>query len=147
MAFNARSGSFPLSVEEKAMQNCHAAIWIDHKHAEVIKFNRTEDSEQTIRHRDAPAHIHHKAGCMGSGHVYEDNSYLSSVVEGIRDAEQILIVGPSQVKWQLKAFINSREPEIAKRVAAVETLDHPTEPELLALARSFFARADRMSQH
>ena len=127
------------------MQNCHAAIWIDHKHAEVIKFNRTEDSEQTIRHRDAPAHIHHKAGCMGSGHVYEDNSYLSSVIDGIRDADQILIVGPSQVKWQLKSFINSREPEIAKRIAAVEPLDHPTEPEILALARNFFHAHARMA--
>lgn len=128
-----------------SMLNCHAAVWVDHQHAEVIKFNRSEEVEQIIRHKDAPAHIHHKAGSIGSGHVYEDDNYLGSIVDGLRDVEQILITGPGQVKWQLKAFIGSREPAIAKRVAAVEALDHPTEGELLALARKFFVGADRLN--
>jgi hypothetical protein len=130
-----------------SMQNCHAAVWIDHQNAQVLKFNRSEERAELVPHHDAPAHIHHKAGCIGSGHVYEDDSYLRSVVDALRDAEQILVTGPSHVKWQLKAFLALREPGLAKRVASVETLDHPTQPELLALARKYFARHDRMLPH
>jgi hypothetical protein len=129
------------------MQNCHAAVWIDHQNAHVLKFNRGEDVGQLIRHKDAPAHIHHKAGSIGCGHVFEDDRYLSSVADSLRDAEQILVTGPSHVKWQLKAFLALREPGLAKRVTSVETLDHPTDAELLVMARKYFAAHDRMLPH
>jgi hypothetical protein len=35
-------------------------------------------------------------------------------------------------------------PELARKVSAVEPLDHPTDGELLALARKFFKADDRM---
>lgn len=129
------------------MHNCHAAVWIDHQHAQVVKFNRSEIEADTVKHHDAPAHIHHKSGSIGSGHVYEDDRYLGLVADAVRDAELILVTGPSHVKWQLKAFLALREPALAKRVASVEPLDHPSEAELLAFARKYFRRPDRMRPH
>jgi hypothetical protein len=129
------------------MQHCHAAVWIDHRHAQIVLFNRNEATAELIPHKDAPAHIHHKSGSIGSGHVYEDDQYLASVASALREAEQILVTGPSQAKWQLKAFLALREPGLAKRVASVETLDHLSEPELLALARKYFVGHDRMLPH
>jgi len=129
------------------MHNSHAAVWIDHQHARIVRFNRSEIESNDIVHHDAQPHIHHKSGSIGSGHVYEDDSYLGSVAEALRDAEQILVTGPSHVKWQLKAFLALREPGLAKRVASVEALDHPTEAELLAFARKYFLRSDRMRPH
>jgi hypothetical protein len=129
------------------MPHCHAVVWIDHQQAHIVKFNRSESSGQLVLHEGAPAHIHHKAGSVGSGHVYEDDSYLHSVADALRDAEEIMLTGPSQVKWQLKSFLSLREPGLAGRVAAVETLNHPSDPELLALARKYFVRHDRMLPH
>ncbi len=126
------------------MDNCHAVVWIDHRNAEIIKFNRSESETEVVKHDDAPKTIHHKAGTMGSGHVYEDDSYLRAVADEIRDAREILITGPGHVKWQLKAFLGVREAALARRIASVETVTHPTDGELLVLARKYFVKKDKM---
>jgi hypothetical protein len=126
------------------MDNCHAIVWIDHKTAHIIKFNRSTQSGEIVRNPDADKHIHHKAGEMGSGHVYEDDGYLREVSQHLHDAGTILITGPSQVKWQLKAFLGLRQPAMAHCIAGVESLNHPTDGELLAFARKTFKSKDRM---
>ncbi|HEX2592639.1 MAG TPA: hypothetical protein VHL34_14145 [Rhizomicrobium sp.] len=126
------------------MDNCHAIVWIDHKSAHIITFNRSEHNNAIVRNAQAEKRLHHKAGEIGSGHVYEDDAYLGAVAQGVEGAETLLITGPSQVKWQLKAYLGVREPSIAERIAGVETLDHPTDAELLSLAQRYFKAEDRM---
>lgn len=126
------------------MENCHAVVWIDHKSAHVIMFNRSEHVDEIVRHHDPEKHIHHKAGTMGSGHIYEDDEYLHDVSDAIRDARAVLITGPSQVKWQFKSFLGLREPALADRITGVETLNHPSDGELLAIARKAFRAKDRL---
>jgi len=122
----------------------HALVWIDHRRADIIFFDRHASEAVLIRHRDAPQTIHHKAGTTGAGHVVEDTQYLNEVTAELREADEILIVGPSHVKWELKAYIERRAHEIAKRVVAVETVNHPTEGQLLAYAQHYFVAVDRM---
>ena len=125
----------------------HALVWIDHRCADIVFFDRHAAETKLIRHRDAPRSVHHKAGTTGAGHIVEDTLYLNEVAAELRDVDEILIVGPSHAKWELKAYIERRAGEIAERIVGVETINHPTEAQLLAYAQHYFVAVDRMRPH
>ena len=41
-------------------------------------------------------------------------------------------------------YLKAHRADVAKKVAGVETVDHPSEGELLKFARKYFTAADRM---
>lgn len=122
----------------------HAVVWIDHREARVFHFN-ADDVEATTIHPDKPKHhLHHKHGSIGSGHAKEDQEYFHKVAEAISDAGAILITGPANAKTELVKHIEKHDPKLRPRIAAVETLDHPTSGEIVAHARKYFARDHQM---
>jgi stalled ribosome rescue protein Dom34 len=54
----------------------------------------------------------------------------------------VLVVGPGEAKHSFKRYVSERHGDVAKRVVGVETADHPTDGELLAMARRSFKRID-----
>ncbi len=117
----------------------HAIVWIDHREARVFHFDR-EGADQLVIHPDDPKeHIHHKANSIGSGHAAEDQDYLGHVAAAIADAEKILITGPANAKTELVKHIHRHTPELIERIAAVETIDHPSDKQLVAYARKYFS--------
>ena len=127
------------------MQHYHAAVWIDHAQAKVYAFSRDAADEWKVRPHDRHVHLHHKAGLGDSGRAPQDRHYFHSVAEAVKDAGEILIVGPGTAKAELMNHLKSHDPQVAKKVVGVEALDHPSDGELLAFARKFFFRAaDRM---
>jgi stalled ribosome rescue protein Dom34 len=122
----------------------HAVIWIDHHEARVFHFNPT-DIDRLILHPDHPTrHIHHKANSIGSGHASENHEYLEAVAQSVTDAGAILIAGPANEKSELVKHIHLHDPKLVSLIAGVETLDHPTDGQLVAFARQYFKAADRM---
>ena len=116
----------------------HAVVWIDHREARVFHFDR-EGAERLMIHSDSPTqHIHHKANSIGSGHATEDEDYLNRVAAAISDAEAILITGPATAKTELVKHLHRREPRLVEHIVGVETVDHPTDKQLVAYAREYF---------
>jgi stalled ribosome rescue protein Dom34 len=123
----------------------HAVIWIDHREARVFHFSPT-DVEKLVLHSDHPTkHIHHKANSIGSGHVGADKEFLHAVVESVADAGAVLITGPANAKNDLVKHIHEHDPRLMKVIAGVETVDHPSDAELVAHARHYFTATDRMT--
>jgi stalled ribosome rescue protein Dom34 len=128
------------------MSHYHAVVWIDHREARVFHFGVT-DVERLVIHPDNPTHhIHHKADshAMGSGHAAEDQDFLHRVVEAIADAGAILIAGPSNAKTELVKHIHRHDPKLMSAIEGVETVDHPSDGQLVAYARHYLKAADRM---
>ena len=122
----------------------HAVIWIDHHEARVFHFGPT-DVDQLVLHPDHPTrHIHHKSNTIGSGHDSLDNGFLHAVAEAIADAGAVLVTGPANAKTELVKHIQHHDPKLMKLILGVETVDHPSDPQLVAYARKFFKAADRM---
>lgn len=116
----------------------HAVVWIDHREARVFHFNAS-DADKLVVHPDHPTrHLHHKANCIGSGHAAEDQDFLRQVIESIADAGVILITGPANAKTEFLKHIERHSPDLASRIAAVETVDHPSDHQLVDLARRYF---------
>lgn len=119
-------------------QHFHAVIWIDHHEARIFFFNVSDAKEIVVRPKDPVRHIHHKANTIGSGHAPEDPDFLQHVTDALAGAGAILIIGPANEKLALINHIDRRAPALKPKIRGVETVDHPTDGEILALARRFF---------
>ena len=126
------------------MSHYHCVVWIDHREAHVIEFN-PDDAETSIVHpKTRHEHLHHKQGVVGSGRAPQDHDFFTAVAASIGDAGEILIVGPSTAKLELFKHLQGHAPAIAARVVSVETVDHPTDGQLLKFARRHFDATARM---
>jgi stalled ribosome rescue protein Dom34 len=123
----------------------HAVIWIDHREAHVIQFNESASENEIIRTQSKHPHLHHKAGTTGSGHATPDKSYLHAVTEAVAKAAEILVVGPGSAKLELLRHAQQHDPLIAKKILGIETVDHPTDRQLLAYAKKYFKPIDKMN--
>ncbi|MEI9929469.1 MAG: hypothetical protein WDM89_02585 [Rhizomicrobium sp.] len=121
----------------------HAVVCIDHAEALVYEFGENDVTEHRIRPKDRDGNIHHKAGSIGSGHAHDSKAYLTEVADALQPSHEILIVGHGTAKNEFASFIRDHVPALAPRIMGVETVDHPTKGEILALARKFFEAKDR----
>ncbi len=116
----------------------HTVVWIDHHEAKLFNFG-SDDVEKLVIHPDHPTrHIHHKSSSIGSGHDKTSEAYLHEVAQALGDAHAILITGPANAKTELVHHIQKHDPAIAKNIAGVEKVDHPSDGQLVALARKYF---------
>lgn len=126
------------------MTHNHCIVWLDHAEARLYSFNRDDVEMSRIRSQNPHKHLHHKAGVIGSGHAGDDKAYFDKVAEALDESKEILVVGPSNAKTALIHHIQAHKPGLAKKIVGTETLDHPTDGQLVAYARKYFRAADRM---
>jgi hypothetical protein len=60
------------------------------------------------------------------------------------ESKEILIVGPGSAKLDLMKHATKHDHSIAEKVVGIETVDHPTDGQLLAYAKKYFAKADAL---
>jgi len=122
----------------------HAVVWLDHSEAHVMHFNNDAAETEKIRARSKHQHLHHKAGAPGARHSPQDQKYYHEVAHALGDALEILIVGPSTAKLGLMKHMQKHDHAIAEKVVGIESVDHPSDGQLLAYARHYFDRDDRL---
>jgi stalled ribosome rescue protein Dom34 len=122
----------------------HALVWIDHREAKVFHFDADSSQSVTVHNSHAHQNLHHKANSSDSGHAPVDKEYLGRVAAELAAAGAILIVGPGSAKTELRTYVQQHHAQIAGKISAVESIDHPTDGQLLAHARKFFVADDRM---
>jgi stalled ribosome rescue protein Dom34 len=122
----------------------HAVLWIDHLHARVIDFSVDDRHVTAVEREDGQRQVHRRSGVPGSGKSPVDHVFFDEVVAALGDAQEILVVGPGAAKTELMHDLTARHPAVAKRVVSVETIDHPSDGQLLAYARQYFKRIDAL---
>ena len=126
------------------MPHFHAVVWLDHSEAHVMHI-APDDVEKSVVHPSKPhQHLHSKSGAPGSGKAGEDKHYYHAVVEALKGAQEILVVGPAQAKLQLIKHMHAHDKAVADKVVGVESIDHPTDGQLIAYARKYFTAKDKM---
>ena len=122
----------------------HAVIWIDHQEAHVMFLSEDASEAEVIRSKTTHAHLHHNGGEVGSGKLALDSKYLHSVINAVNESKEILILGPGSAKLELIKHAHKHDAAIAEKIVGVETVDHPSDKEILAYARKFFYKVDQM---
>ena len=126
------------------MSHYHAVVWLDHSEAHVMHIS-LDDVEKSVIHPSKPhQHLHSRRGTVGTGRLAEDKDYYHAVVEALNGAQEILVVGPAQAKLQLIKHIHAHDVGMADKIVGVETVDHPTDAQIVAYARKYFIAKDRM---
>jgi hypothetical protein len=122
----------------------HTVVWLDHAEAHVMNFSAEASEGKHVHSGSKHKNLHSKSGIAGSGHAQENQAYYHEVTLAIAEAKEILIVGPSSAKLFLLKHLAKHNPAIAAKVVGIETVDHPSDGQLLAHARHYFLAADRM---
>jgi stalled ribosome rescue protein Dom34 len=120
------------------MTTLHAVVRIDHQSAEVLQFDAEHVQAQKIK-----AHTHHTPQ-HGSA-VRTEHEFYGHVADALAGIEEVLVVGPGMAHTAFKTYCDKHRPEAARHIVGSESVDHPTEAQLIALARKYFLRHDRMA--
>ncbi|MGE0714564.1 MAG: translational machinery protein [Alphaproteobacteria bacterium] len=126
------------------MSHFHAVIWIDHREARVFGFNADAADRKVLQAHDRHHHLHHGKGHLMGRRSPPDHAFLQSALDAVRDASEILVLGPGSAKLELIKHAHEHAPALAERIVGVESADHPTDAQILAHARAYFLKHDRM---
>jgi hypothetical protein len=126
------------------MSHFHVVVWIDNREAKIVAFSATADDRSRIQASSPTQHLHTKTHSAGSGHSPVDHDFFERVSAALNAAGAVLVVGPGNAKTELMKHVAQHHPLIYPKVSAVQTVDHPSKGELLALGRAFFKSDDRM---
>lgn len=122
----------------------HAVVWLDHSEAHVLHFNVDAVDNKHISAHSKHRKQHTKSGIPGSGHAPDDQKYLHEVAHAVAGTSEILIVGPSGAKLALMKHLQKHDPAVAGKVVGIESVDHPSDGQLLAYARHYFVKTDQL---
>jgi stalled ribosome rescue protein Dom34 len=126
------------------MSHYHAIVWLDHNEAHIMHIS-PDDVEKSVVSPAAPhRNLRRKRGSVSGSRQPEDQQYYHEVVEALGGASEVLIVGPGQAKLELIKHIRDHDHEVSRKVIGVETVDHPSDAQLVAFARKYFVAKDRM---
>jgi stalled ribosome rescue protein Dom34 len=132
------------SLQEPFMTFNHAVVWIDHQQAHIIHFDTASSTVEVVRSTAKQPHLHHRSGTLGSGKAQTEPAYLHEVVQHVADAQEILVVGPGSAKLELLKHVHQHDSALNDRLVGVETVDHPSDGQLLAYAKKYFVKVDNM---
>jgi stalled ribosome rescue protein Dom34 len=111
----------------------HVAVWIDHKDG--------TETLSTVAPR-TPHHDKHPDGPEGrKEHPDDAKRFFDEVARTVDDGDKLLLVGPASAKLEFMRYLHSHERALEPKVVAVETVDHPTDGQFVAYAKSFFAKS------
>jgi len=112
-------------------------VWIDHDQAKLFELDVTHETLHTVLRTED---INHHKGIERERNKHKDLSkFFNDVTAQLETAHQVLLIGPGLAKTHFKEHLDSPHHEaIGKKVVGVETVDHPTDGQIVALAKTFF---------
>jgi stalled ribosome rescue protein Dom34 len=127
------------------MSHPHVAVWLDHNEARIFHVTPETFDETTVQSPGAHVQLHRLSGTNNDGHrAREIPRYYDDIALALRDAAEILVLGPAKAKLELIKHIHAHHAEMVPRIVGVETVDHPTDRQIVAYTRHYFEVADRM---
>jgi hypothetical protein len=116
----------------------HAVVWLDHAQAQVLQFDAEHVQAQKVK-----AHTHYTTQ-HGSA-VRTQHEFYGELCGALQGISEVLVTGPKQGLADFRHYVEKHRTAIAKHIVGYETVDHPSENQLVALARHYFLRYDRMA--
>lgn len=116
----------------------HAVVWVDHQKAQVLQFDAEHVQAQKVK-----AHSHHTA--QHGSEVRTSHEFFGQVCDALEGIAEVLVTGPHTGLTDFRHYADKHRPQTAQRIVGYETVDHPSEAQLIAFARKYFLKFDRMA--
>ena len=114
------------------MTTFHAVVWMDHTEAHVLMFDKEHVETQRIKARSHHTPKH--------GHVGADKDFFKQIADALTGVTEVLLTGPANAKIEFRDFCKHNAHAIDKAVVEVLTTDHPSDAQVVAMARQYFKR-------
>ena len=121
-----------------------AVIWIDHHEARVFHVDHAAADESTVLAPHGHFHLHPKGRGEAREHPDDARRFFTEVARKLVDVDAVRIVGPSLAKLEFFRYLHEHGAASQSRVIGIETVDHPTDAQIVAMARTTFVASDRM---
>ena len=130
----------------------HVVVWIDHKEARVFHVQPETVGhvqpeaidETTILSPQHLIHRHPKGRGEAKEHPDDAARFFHEVARSLEGCDAALVVGPSSAKLEFLKYVQGHDQRLRAKIVGVETVDHPTDREIVAHARRNFKGSDRM---
>ena len=116
----------------------HAVVQIDHQQAQVLQFDAEHVQAQKVKASTRHTKQHGSA-------VRTEHEFFAEVCNALEGIAEVLVAGSHTAQADFRHYADKHRPETARRIVGYETVDHPSEAQLVALARQYFLKYDRMS--
>lgn len=116
----------------------HAVLWIDHQQAQVLQFDPDH-----VESRKVKAHTHHTA--QHGSRVRTEHEFFGAVCDALEGIAEVLAMGPRTGLDAFRHYVEKHRPALARHLVDYQAADRPTDPQLVAEARKYFAKYDRMA--
>lgn len=120
------------------MTMTHAVIAIDHQQAQLLQFDAEHVQGSRIK-----AHTHHTR--QHGSTVRTEHEFFGAVCDALAGIPEVLVAGSHQAQADFKHYVEKHRPQLKPFILGYETVDHPSDKQLVALARKAFLKIDRMA--
>lgn len=118
------------------MSTFHAVVWLDHQEAHIAFFDRDHATTQRI---------HSKSQHKHQGKSTDMSAYFADIAKAVKDCHEVLLTGPGLTRQQFKDWYVQHAAALSQIVVGSIASDHPTDAQLVAMARQFFKKFDAMA--
>jgi stalled ribosome rescue protein Dom34 len=122
----------------------HAVVHIDHQKAEILQFDAEHLQAQKIKSRSQHG-LHSQHTRQPGSDVRTQHEYYGEVCEALAGIAEVLVAGGHTAQADFRHYVEKHRPALAKQIVGWETVDHPTDGQLVALAKKHFVKIDRMA--
>jgi len=119
------------------MTTFHAVVWMDHSEAHVLMFDKEHVEAQRVKARSHHTPKH--------GHVGADKDFFKEVADALAGVSEVLLTGPANAKIEFRDFCKHNAHAVDRSIVDVVNTDHPTDAQVVAMARQYFGKFDQMN--
>lgn len=116
----------------------HAVLWLDHQEAKVLQFDAEHVQAERVK-----SHSHHTKQ-RGSA-VRTEHEFYADVCDALAGIAEVLVTGSRTAQSDFKHYVEKHRAALAPQIVGYETVDHPSDKQLVAMARQYFLKHDRMA--
>ncbi len=118
------------------MPMSHAVLWLDHHHARVLRFDDATTEVHAIKDHPRDTGQHKSA-------VRTEHEFFARVCDALEGVGTVLVAAGHTAQTDFRHYVTKHRHPLVARLAGWETVDHPTDGELVAMARKFFLAHER----
>lgn len=119
------------------MPTFHAVVWLDHLEAHVLMFDRDHVILERIKSRS-----HHKY----HGKPQDSMGLFSDVAKALHGVHEILLTGPGKARDEFRSWCTKHDSYVTQAIVDSVACDHPTDAQVIAMARKYFKKYDFTTQ-
>jgi hypothetical protein len=116
------------------MSTYHAVVWMDYQEAHVLMFDREHVETQRVKSRS-----HHKH----QGKPLDTPAFYAGIAKVLVGTHEVLLTGPGLARNEFQDWCHKHHAS----VTVVDSIasDHPSDAQVVALARQYFKKFDGMA--